>query len=148
MAVRIREQSAPGTPPSGELSIYAKTDNKLYCKNDAGSEIDLTRQNFLAVPFFISGSLTTGVKLPEFLAPIANLTVVSMFARLNSGSGAAVRPSKNGGTADGTILSSIGTTTLNNSQSITLAAGDRLGVNVTTAAGSDLSVTFWVSVPL
>lgn len=95
-----------------------------------------------AIPFFVSGTLTTGVKTPEFIAPFA-MTITAMYARCNSGSGAAVRPSKNGGTTDGTILSSIGTTVLNNSQSIALAAGDRLTVNVTTAGtGADMSVTF------
>lgn len=30
--------SAPGTPPAGELSLYAKNDDRLYHKNDAGVE--------------------------------------------------------------------------------------------------------------
>lgn len=35
------EISAPGTPASGFYSIYAKTDGKLYGKNDAGTEVAL-----------------------------------------------------------------------------------------------------------
>lgn len=108
---------------------------KVYA--DAGRKV--------AIPFFIASTLTTGVKLPEFIAPVA-MTVTNAYARLNSGSGAAIRPSKNGGTTDGTILSSIGTTVVNNSQSVTLAAGDRLALNITTASGSDLSVTFWANI--
>ncbi len=30
--------SAPGTPPAGELALYAKNDDRLYHKNDAGVE--------------------------------------------------------------------------------------------------------------
>ena len=101
---------------------------------------------YVPIPFHITGSASTGVKKPVFIAPVS-LTVVSMHAVADSGSGTAVRPSKNGGTSDGSILSSIGTSVVTNSQSLSLAAGDRLGVNVTTAgSGSDLSVTFWARV--
>lgn len=101
---------------------------------------------YIPIPFHITGSQTTGVKLPEFIAPVA-MTVTKAYARCNSGSGTAMRPSKNGGSSDGTILSSIGTSSVTNSQSVSLAAGDRLTVNVTTAGtGSDLSVTFWAKV--
>lgn len=102
---------------------------------------------FLPIPFSVSGSLTTGVKKPVFIAPVA-MTIVKMYAICDSGSGAACRPSKNKGTSDGTILSSIGNASAaSNSQSLSLAAGDRLGVNVTTAGtGVDMSVTFWAEV--
>ncbi len=32
------EGSAPGTPPSGHVYLYAKTDGRLYSKDDAGTE--------------------------------------------------------------------------------------------------------------
>ena len=32
------EAAAPGTPASGIVRIYAKTDGKLYSKDDAGAE--------------------------------------------------------------------------------------------------------------
>ena len=35
---RIKPDTAPGTPPPGLLSIYSKTDKKLYIKDDAGAE--------------------------------------------------------------------------------------------------------------
>jgi len=41
-ALEFQELSAPGTPPSGSLLAYAKADGKLYAKNDAGTEYDLT----------------------------------------------------------------------------------------------------------
>ena len=40
--LNVIEQSAPSTPASGRGYIYAKTDNLLYFKNDAGTEYDLT----------------------------------------------------------------------------------------------------------
>lgn len=36
------EGSAPGTPDSGEVRLYAKSDGKLYIKDDTGAETDLT----------------------------------------------------------------------------------------------------------
>lgn len=35
------ESSSPGTPASGLLAVYAKTDGNLYYKNDAGTEVAL-----------------------------------------------------------------------------------------------------------
>jgi len=40
--IEFKEMPAPATPPSGSLLVYAKTDGKLYAKNDAGTESDLT----------------------------------------------------------------------------------------------------------
>jgi hypothetical protein len=40
--VEFREMAAPSTPANASLALYAKTDGKLYSKNDAGSETDLT----------------------------------------------------------------------------------------------------------
>ncbi len=36
------EVTAPGTPDSGTVVIYSKADGKVYSKDDAGSESDLT----------------------------------------------------------------------------------------------------------
>ena len=38
----LQEVSEPGTPDSGYGVIYAKTDGKLYFKNDAGTETAIT----------------------------------------------------------------------------------------------------------
>ena len=40
--VRFSEEAAPSTPASGEAVIYVKSDGKLYLKDDAGTETDLT----------------------------------------------------------------------------------------------------------
>ena len=40
--VEFPEVAAPSTPASGFLRAYAKTDGKLYQKNDAGTETDLS----------------------------------------------------------------------------------------------------------
>lgn len=41
-AVTVPEIAAPSTPASGKVAVYAKTDGKLYIKDDAGTETDLT----------------------------------------------------------------------------------------------------------
>ena len=41
--VEIPEISAPSTPSSGFLRLYAKSDGKAYQKNDAGTETDLSQ---------------------------------------------------------------------------------------------------------
>jgi hypothetical protein len=41
-AVLSEQGSSPATPTSGYGIVYAKTDGKLYFKNDAGTETDLT----------------------------------------------------------------------------------------------------------
>jgi hypothetical protein len=40
--VQVKEVTAPSTPPSGYVHIYAKADGKLYIKDDTGVETDLT----------------------------------------------------------------------------------------------------------
>lgn len=41
-AFTVPEMAAPGTPTAGKVVVYAKTDGKLYIKDDAGAETDLT----------------------------------------------------------------------------------------------------------
>lgn len=101
----------------------------------------------IAIPFFIGGAVTTGVKLAEFIFPVA-ATLVDMRARLNAGTGTTtIRPSKNAGSSDGSTYN-VTTTSGNQSQSVSFAAGDRLTVNVTAVGTtpSDLSVTFWANI--
>ena len=40
--IQLAEGAAASTPASGKAVIYAKTDGKIYSKDDAGSETDLT----------------------------------------------------------------------------------------------------------
>lgn len=39
--IDINEESAPSTPASGKVRVYAKSDGKLYRKDDAGNEYEL-----------------------------------------------------------------------------------------------------------
>lgn len=41
-AVLLPEQTAPATPAAGRVAIYAKSDGKVYIKDDAGTETDIT----------------------------------------------------------------------------------------------------------
>lgn len=40
--VELNEASAPSTPASGKVRLYTKTDGKVYIKDDAGTETDIT----------------------------------------------------------------------------------------------------------
>lgn len=40
--VQFSEETAPATPSVGEAVVYVKSDGKLYLKDDAGAETDLT----------------------------------------------------------------------------------------------------------
>ena len=102
---------------------------------------------YIPIPFAVAGAITTGVKKPVFIAPVA-MTIVDMRTVLDAGSGVAVRPSKNKGTSDGTQKTGITTSTSSTAQTLSLSAGDTLGINVTNAgtSASDLSVTFWARV--
>jgi len=40
--LELPEMSAPSTPASGRAAVYVKTDGKIYLKDDAGTETDLT----------------------------------------------------------------------------------------------------------
>ncbi len=45
----FQEMIAPPAPPTGSVVIYAKSDGKLYAKDDTGAETDLTASGSLAV---------------------------------------------------------------------------------------------------
>lgn len=40
-SIQLTEQSAPGTPSTGLVAVYAKADGLLYSKDDAGVETAL-----------------------------------------------------------------------------------------------------------
>jgi len=59
-SLEIHEATAPSTPQLDHMYLYAKTDGKLYCKNDSGTEYDLTNtSSFSGNNFSISESGTT-----------------------------------------------------------------------------------------
>lgn len=58
-SIRLKEQaSAPDTPASGFFQVYAKTDGKLYYKNDAGTEVCLS--DALVNPMTTAGDIIYG----------------------------------------------------------------------------------------
>lgn len=40
--IEFREAASPPTPPTGAVALYAKSDKRLYLKDDAGAEIKLS----------------------------------------------------------------------------------------------------------
>lgn len=46
--IRLSESIAPGTPPDGKVYMYAKTDGKIYTKDDEGNESSTTGISELA----------------------------------------------------------------------------------------------------
>lgn len=60
----INEEVAPGTPPAGKVRVYAKSDAKLYKKDDAGVEQEIGAGgsgggvNYIANPLFADGTVT------------------------------------------------------------------------------------------
>ena len=60
----INEEAAPGTPSAGRLRVYAKSDAKLYTKDDAGVEQQIGAGgsgggvNYIANPLFADGTVT------------------------------------------------------------------------------------------
>lgn len=52
--------SAPSTPDTGTVSLYAKTDSNLYYKNDAGTETQISATASASTPdnVLINGSFS------------------------------------------------------------------------------------------
>lgn len=59
-SIRLAESAAPDTPASGYFQVYAKTDGKLYCKNDAGTEICLSDAGDMDNPMTTAGDIIIG----------------------------------------------------------------------------------------
>lgn len=56
-ALTVPEMAAPSTPASGKVAVYAKSDGKLYIKDDTGTETDLTDAGGGGTPAGASGSV-------------------------------------------------------------------------------------------
>lgn len=59
-AITVPEISAPSTPASGTVHIYAKSDGKLYIKDDTGAETDLTTATANIAPLVIENADEVG----------------------------------------------------------------------------------------
>ena len=102
-----------------------------------------TARLFMPIAFHISGALSTGVKAPRFIAPVA-CTLVTSRAYANAGSGVTYRLVKNTSTVSGTsatVAQSVVATTLTTVTS--LAQGDILQIEIVSAgtSGADISIT-------
>lgn len=58
-SIRLKESAAAATPAAGYFSIYAKTDGKLYTKNDAGTEVEVGAGT-MTNPMTTQGDLIVG----------------------------------------------------------------------------------------
>lgn len=126
--VELPEISAPSTPASGFLRLYAKSDGKAYQKDDAGTETDLSASG---------GGGSGGASLePENLgiavsASGSALTVALKGADGNdpSGSNIVYLPFRSATGTTGTIT----TRQVTSATSLTISSGSTMGVSSTTA---------------
>lgn len=150
--VSLTEQATPATPPAGITELYAKTDGKVYTRDDAGNDRLLTHA-VEAYTFSVTGAVTaTTGKSRIYLE--GNYTVETVRAAVNTaptGAALIVDVNKNGTTIYTTQTArpqiAVSTNSANgNSPAVTtFAAGDYITVDVdqigSTVAGSDLTVT-------
>jgi hypothetical protein len=47
-AIKLRQQAAPANPAAGLVLAYAKADGRMYCRDSAGTEYDLTTSGLAA----------------------------------------------------------------------------------------------------
>jgi hypothetical protein len=133
--------TAPLSKSGNTLSISAATTSAAGSMSAADkTKIDALE---MPIPFHIAGSLSTGVKFPRFISPVA-CTLVNSRAYAGGGSGVTYRLVKNGATAgntSATVGAAVVTTALSTVTS--LAVGDTLQVEIVSAgtSGADLSVT-------
>jgi hypothetical protein len=100
----------------------------------------------LALPYLASPTLsTTGTKANEVIAHEDGHIVGMQWRPGTSVTSLVIRPSINGGSADGTTSNVNGTNVVSQSQSVSFNKGDRIGVRVHTAGsavGSNLLTTY------
>jgi len=155
-AIKIGTDNITYTPFTGAAQITAtaplqKSGNTLSIDaattSAAGtmSAADKTKIDALEMPisFHIAGTLSTGVKQPRFISPVA-CTLVNARAYAGGGSGVTYRLVKNGSTnsnTSATVGAAVVTTSLTTVTS--LAVGDTLQIEIVDAgtSGADLSVT-------
>lgn len=61
--IRIKTDTAPGTPPTGLVTVYAKPDKNLYLKDDAGNETVLLGDSLVKVSVADTTNGYLGTKL-------------------------------------------------------------------------------------
>lgn len=136
-AVLSEQASSPSTPASGYGVVYAKTDGKLYFKNDAGTETDLTATGAGTDPVireYTSNDTWTTPTAANFWGAL----VVCVGAGGGGGSGrrhatSVTRGAGAGGSGGAYVVRLIRAATLSlSSYSITVGAGGTGGAAATT----------------
>jgi hypothetical protein len=81
-AVQFSTMTAPGTPAAGKAKLYVKPDNKIYFKNSAGNEYNLTASGS-------GGASNLAVKLNgvQISSPTASLNFAGYFTAVESPAG-------------------------------------------------------------
>lgn len=152
-AALVEQSVSPATPPSGFGVVYAKTDGKLYFKNDAGTETDLTATGGGGTDPIIREYTANDTWTKPTAANFWGVMVVCVGAGSGGGSGrrGASSSAKRGGGGGGggayahRIIRSANLTL--SSYTITVGAGSAGGTAITTddtngnnsAAGGDSS---------
>lgn len=83
--VTFAESAAPSTPAAGLLYVYAKTDGKLYTKNDAGTEIELGAAGSSGTLGTLGFEDTLGQADQTGITTITDLTGLSVAVTVASG---------------------------------------------------------------
>ena len=137
-AITLTEISVPGTPASGTFVLYPKSDSKLYGKNDAGTEYDLT----------VGAGASSLGGLSD--ATLGGVTLAAGHVLVYDGSSAFLNKPLSGDTGTTAALSSAGAldiTALTVLTDLDLTAGnktifDTVGANTITFAASGTQTTF------
>lgn len=75
-ALTMSEIAAPSTPASGKVVIYPKSDGKLYIKDDAGTETDLSSSGGSGSPSVPQGRLTLSTGVPVMTTSVTGATTI------------------------------------------------------------------------
>jgi hypothetical protein len=137
-AITLTEISVPGTPASGTFVLYPKSDSKLYGKNDAGTEYDLT----------VGAGASSLSGLSD--VTLGGVTLAAGHVLVYDGSSAFLNKPLSGDTGTTAALSSAGAldiTALTVLTDLDLTAGnktifDTVGANTITFAASGTQTTF------
>lgn len=111
MSYLISEGAAPSTPASGKVAIYAKTDGKVYSKDDAGVETNIGLTSATAVS--ASG---TSIDFTGIPAGVKRITIMLANLSTNGTSAKVVQIGDSGGVENTGYLSNV--TTLANASAV------------------------------
>lgn len=151
--LQFAEGDAPATPGSGLVKIYAKSDGKMYCKDDAGTEYALVNAaETKSFGPYIDGVLAVETNAASFLAP-CDLTITEILAAVDTaptGANLIIDVNKNGTTmytTQGnrpTIAATETTETATDPDVISITKGDKISIDIdqigSTVAGENLSI--------